>query len=161
MVHETSLRLWEDVITTNLTGTFLVLRAMLPLLLTRGGGAIVTIGSISADVIGAGGGCAAYEASKAGVKQLTRAVAAEYASQGIRANCVSPGRIRTSLGPSSRARLPAEEVGRIRNLPRRAALLRTAGEPAEIASLVRFLCSTEASFITGAEVVVDGGYTLL
>jgi 3-oxoacyl-[acyl-carrier protein] reductase len=159
MIHETALAGWQRIIDVNLTGTFLVLRETLPLLLARGGGTIVTVGSISAHLIGAGGGCAAYEASKAGVLQLTRAVAAEYAERGIRANCVSPGRIGTSLGKHA---LEAGSSGASpRAVPRRYAPLKNEGTPEEVAALVEFLCSAEAGFVSGSNFVVDGGYSTL
>lgn len=159
--HAVALADWDLVIGVNLTGVFLTLKHALPLLLEAGGGAIVTIGSTASLV--AAGRTASYDASKGGVLQLTRAVAVEYAEQGIRANCVCPGVVRTDLaansqsldaplstagdaaGPSTRLRIP---------MPR-------AADPSEIAAVVAFLCSDDASFLTGAAVPVDGGYTAI
>jgi len=148
------------VIGVNLTGVFLTLKHALPFLLEAGGGAIVTIGSTASLV--AAGRTASYDASKGGVLQLTRAVAVEYAEQGIRANCVCPGVVRTDLAANSRvldAPLSADDAAgpstRLRiPMPR-------AADPSEIAAVVAFLCSDDASFLTGAAVPVDGGYTAI
>ena len=90
---------WETVIRVNLTGVFLTLKHALDHLVTAGGGAIVTIGSVGSLV--AAGTSASYDASKGGVLQLTRAIAAEYAGHHIRANCVCPGLVRTEIGRAS------------------------------------------------------------
>jgi len=106
-------------------------------------------------------GTASYDASKGGVLQLTRAVATEYADRNVRANCVCPGLVKTSLarnserlyGPlSSRDDPPFTRVRRPVERP---------ADPAEIATVVAFLCSDAASYITGAAVPVDGGYTAI
>jgi NAD(P)-dependent dehydrogenase (short-subunit alcohol dehydrogenase family) len=159
--HLSSLHEWETTIAVNLTGVFLSVKHCLPSMIDNGGGTIVTIGSVASLV--AAGSSAAYDASKGGVLQLTRNVAAEYASRGIRANCVCAGIVATSLhdhsvglygppgsdeplrGPSSRVSPP---LGR-------------AAEPHEIAAVVSFLCSDDSSFMTGAAVPVDGGYSAI
>ena len=156
--HQLSLDEWNAVIGVNLTGVFLTLKHTLPPLLAAGGGAIVTIGSV-ASLVGAGR-VTSYDASKGGVLQLTRAIAAEYAENNIRANCVCPGVVATSLAENSerlygpmgppRERVPASRV----NPP-----MGRAAHPDEIAAVVAFLCSDASSFMTGAAVPVDGGYT--
>jgi NAD(P)-dependent dehydrogenase (short-subunit alcohol dehydrogenase family) len=158
--HELPLDEWETVLRVNLTGAFLTLKHTLGALVDGGGGAIVTIGSVASLV--AAGNAASYDASKGGVLQLTRLVAAEYVDDGIRANCVCPGIVDTPLGRNSRdlhGRLPAPPgeppSARIRRPMERAA------DPMEIASVVAFLCSDAASFMTGAAVPVDGGYTAI
>jgi NAD(P)-dependent dehydrogenase (short-subunit alcohol dehydrogenase family) len=156
--HDLSLEQWDDVIRINLTGVFLALRHTLPLLIEAGAGSVVTIGSVASLV--AAGTSAVYDASKGGVLQLTRAIAAEYADDGIRANCVCPGVVETLLavntavvhGPTTSV-VEAPTSERIRRpIERRA-------DPLEIATVVAFLCSDAASFMTGAAVPVDGGYT--
>ena len=156
--HDLSLEQWDNVIRVNLTGAFLTLRHTLGLLIEAGGGSVVTIGSVASLV--AAGTSAVYDASKGGVLQLTRAIAAEYADVGIRANCVCPGVVETQLAAntavvhgSTTSVVEAPTAERIRRpIERRA-------DPLEIASVVAFLCSDAASFMTGAAVPVDGGYT--
>jgi NAD(P)-dependent dehydrogenase (short-subunit alcohol dehydrogenase family) len=158
--HELALAEWDTVLRVNLTGVFLTLKHTLEALVDGGGGAIVTIGSVASLV--AAGNAPSYDASKGGVLQLTRLVAAEYVDDGIRANCVCPGIVDTPLGRNSRdlhGRLPVAPAeppsARVRRPMERAA------DPLEIASVVAFLCSDAASFMTGAAVPVDGGYTAI
>jgi NAD(P)-dependent dehydrogenase (short-subunit alcohol dehydrogenase family) len=156
---ELELEEWETVIRVNLTGVFLTLKHSLDHLATAGGGAIVTIGSVGSLV--AAGTSAVYDASKGGVLQLTRSIAAEYADRNVRANCVCPGLVKTSLAQNSqrlygplgaRGEPPSTRVRRPMERP---------ADPAEIAAVVAFLCSDGSSFMTGAAVPVDGGYTAI
>lgn len=163
-IHDLALEDWESVLRVNLTGVFLCAKHALRPMLANGGGAVVTTGSIASLVVGAGGSAASYAASKGGVLQLTRQIAVDYGQQGIRANCVCPGAVSTDLGIHAQedgqgARTPA---GAPLPRPRRPAVaLRRAADPAEIASVVAFLLSDDASFITGSAVMADGGYTAL
>jgi 3-oxoacyl-[acyl-carrier protein] reductase len=157
--HETDLALWELTLRVNLTGTFLVLRHGIPHLLTAGRGSIVTIGSVASLI--AGGYSSSYDASKGGVLQLTRAVAVEYADRGIRANCVCPGAVSTNLkAHSADAVGPRPGTGERPSPPKRVDVpMSRHADPMEIAAVVAFLCSDDASFLTGAAVPVDGGHT--
>jgi len=162
-IHELSLADWDRVIRVNLTGVFLSSRAVLKHMVNHGGGSIVTIGSISSVVIGVGGSAASYKASKGGVLQLTRAIATEYAHKGVRANCVCPGAVHTNMGIHNRedsvnwTTVIKDEVRTYKfDVP-----IHRPADPMEIANVVAFLASEEASFMTGAAVMVDGGYTAI
>ena len=161
-IHELTLADWELVMRVNLTGVFLAAKHALPHMMGSGG-AIVTIGSVSSVVIGAGGSAASYKAAKGGVLQLTRAIAVEYADAGIRANCVCPGAVATNIGRHARE-LSAQTTTAVERGVRpfsMAAPDDRRADPAEIASVAAFLLSDDASFMTGAAVMVDGGYTAI
>jgi NAD(P)-dependent dehydrogenase (short-subunit alcohol dehydrogenase family) len=159
--HGTPLEAWELMLRVNLTGVFLTVKHALPHLLDAGGGSIVTIGSVASLV--AAGQCSAYDASKGGVLQFTRAVAVEYVDDGIRANCVCPGLVSTGLAANTRA--IADLVGvaprRRPGSDRVEVPMPRASDPAEIAAAVAFLSSDDASFITGVALPVDGGFTAI
>ncbi|MEO7430179.1 MAG: SDR family oxidoreductase [Acidimicrobiales bacterium] len=139
---------WRLVVGVNLDGTFHTLRAALPLLLAGGGGSVVTVASLNAARPLQGE--APYSAAKAGIVNLTRTTALEYAPT-IRANCVSPGMIATALtsiitdDPTFTA---VAEAG---------TPLARIGSADEVADLIAFLCSDAARYVTGQEIVIDGG----
>lgn len=144
---------WDRVMAVNLRGTVLMCRAVLPHLTARRHGSIVNIGSTFGML--ARGNCIAYGVSKAAVIHLTRSLAVDLKDVGVRVNCVCPGLIETAM--TSPLFGPGAEAERRANLEAHA--LRRPGSPEEIAAAVSFLLSEDASFITGAAVPVDGGYT--
>ncbi len=139
---------WRLVVGVNLDGTFHTLRAAIPLLLDGGGGSIVTVASLNASRPLQGE--APYSAAKAGVVNLTRTAALEYAPT-IRANCVSPGMIATALTSIITDDAAFTEVAEA-GTP-----LARIGSADEVADVIAFLCSDAARYITGQEIVVDGG----
>jgi NAD(P)-dependent dehydrogenase (short-subunit alcohol dehydrogenase family) len=153
--HETSDELWNRVIGVNLTGAFLFARAVVPVMMAQGKGVIINTASISSFV--AGGGGAAYTASKHGVLGLTRQLAFDYGKHGVRVNAICPGAIHTGMtnhlltpegrNPHVDAAVAGTPAGRW-------------GTPEEIAHLALFLASDDADFIHGAAFAADGGWLL-
>ena len=143
---------WDRILRVNLTGVFAGFRAAVPHLKAGGGGSIVSTASISGTRPSAGE--APYAASKAAVAALTASAALEYAPD-IRVNAVSPGMIRTSLTKPMFEFFPDQEERFRRDTP-----VGRVGEPEDIADVVIFLCSDLSRFVTGQNIVVDGGLTL-
>jgi NAD(P)-dependent dehydrogenase (short-subunit alcohol dehydrogenase family) len=148
-IHEETLEGWRSVVDVILTGTFLGMRTVIPVMTAAGGGVILNISSTAAMCGAPRSG--AYHAAKGGINALTRHAAVAYASTGIRVNCLVPGSIRTPLIEESPAASKLQEEG-IKATP-----LGRAATPDEMAKAARFLVSDDASFATGSEVVVDGG----
>jgi NAD(P)-dependent dehydrogenase (short-subunit alcohol dehydrogenase family) len=154
-LHETSLDDWEEVNAVNMRGVFLGCRAAIRHMRGAGGGSIVNVGSIlslTADPF-----LTSYTATKHGVLGLTRALAVDYAAAGIRANCVLPGDMETPMileyfaasDDPAAARAEMEGAYPIKRIAR----------PREVAQAVLFLASPESSFVSGAELLVDGALT--
>ena len=138
---------WRTVIETNLSSVFYTCRAVCRPMMKKRGGAIVNVSSI----VGVHGnwGQTNYAASKAGIIGFTKSLARELGSRGVRANVVAPGYVKTQLTDVLPEEATAAMLG---NTP-----LGRLGEPDDVAGAVRFLCSDEASFITGEVLLVDGG----
>jgi NAD(P)-dependent dehydrogenase (short-subunit alcohol dehydrogenase family) len=154
-IPATSLDEWNRLMEVNLGGVFLCSRAAIPLMQRQGGGVIINVAS-ELGLVG-GSGIAAYCASKGGVVQLTRAAAIDHALDHIRVNCVCPGPVNTPLLKRiiQRSEDPNEERKRImKSIP-----LGRIAEPEEIADVILFLASDQSSFMTGAAVAVDGGWS--
>jgi NAD(P)-dependent dehydrogenase (short-subunit alcohol dehydrogenase family) len=141
---------WRRVVDTNLTGVFLMCRAFLPLMKSHGYGRVLNLTSIMSHIALAQR--TAYCASKAGLVGLTRALALEVASQGITVNGISPGPFETEMNTPL---LADPEVNRF--FTSRIPLGRW-GKPEEVGKLALYLCSEEAGFITGTDVLIDGGW---
>lgn len=156
-VASVSDRAWQEPLDIDLSGAMKVCRAALPALFERGKGSIVVVASVAALVAGSS---AAYAASKAGLLGLTRSMAHDYGPRGIRVNAVCPGWVRTPMSEAE-----ADALARRRGISREEAFallarhlpLRRVAEPSEVAACCLFLASDEASFVTGAVLVVDGG----
>jgi NAD(P)-dependent dehydrogenase (short-subunit alcohol dehydrogenase family) len=154
-VLDTSDEDWGRVIGTNLTGPFLLTRAVLPLMLDRGSGVIINVASVAGTVgIRAG---AAYCASKAGLIGLTRAVTADHAPEGIRCVAVCPGTVETEWIDRVVGSLPEPEQARAQMAARQ--LDGRMGTPEEVAATIAFIASPAGRFFNGAAVVIDGGMT--
>jgi NAD(P)-dependent dehydrogenase (short-subunit alcohol dehydrogenase family) len=150
-LHQYSDAEWRLVVGVNLDGTFHTVRAAIPLLLEAGGGSIVTVGTLNAQRPLQGEG--PYSAAKAGVVNLTQTIALEYAPA-IRANCVSPGMIATAL-----TQLITDDPD-FTAVAEEGTPLRRIGSADEVAQVIGFLCSDAAAYITGQNLVVDGGAAL-
>ena len=151
---------WDTQIDVNLKSVFLTCKHVLPIMEAQGGGAIVNVASTSG-IRWTGSAQVAYAASKAGVIQLGRVVAVQYAARGIRVNTVVPGQMHT---PMVEVRLAGQRAGgdveallaqRLARIP-----MGFAGDGRDTAAAVLFLASDDARFVTGTEIVVDGGMSV-
>lgn len=152
LVHELSVRDFDEVLETNLRGTFLTCRACLPSMVEAGSGSVVCLSSPLGLVATPGSG--AYSASKAGIQALVRSLAIDYAAFGVRVNGVLPGPTETKL---MWANVAEGEVEEMRAVIRGEVPLGRLAEPEEVAETVIWLLSDAASYVTGAQIPCDGG----
>jgi NAD(P)-dependent dehydrogenase (short-subunit alcohol dehydrogenase family) len=144
--------IFERTIAVNLKGTYLCCKYAIPAMRESGGGSIINVSSVAAIRVGRGASDA-YTASKGGVMTITRTLAVEHASYGIRCNCIFPGPVATPLV----GEMTEEQIDWAReNVP-----LGRWGQPEEVAKMALFLASDDSAFVTGGMFAVDGGYTAL
>jgi len=159
-VADMSLGEWRAVLSVNLDGAFLAVRACVPMMRKAGGGSIVLVSSVSG--IRAAPGASAYAASKSALRGFARSIAAELAAEKIRVNTVFPGAVRTPLWKSMpffrELEQSAGEDAAWKSVAAGTPLGRVA-QPEEIAEGILFLASGDSGFVTGAELVMDGGYS--
>lgn len=144
---------WKKVIDINLTGVFLTAQAAGKVMLKQGGGSIINTASMSAHIVNVPQPQCSYNASKAGVIQLTKSLAVEWASRNVRVNCISPGYIGTELTLNSPSLQPL-----IKQWNEMAPLHRM-GRPEELQSICVYLAGDTSSFTTGSDFVIDGAFT--
>ena len=142
---------WDKLMDINAKGVFLGMKTVIPVMQRAGGGAIVNISSISG-FVGQTGVHMAYNASKGAVRIMTKTAAVQYAKDGIRVNSVHPG----VMPPMRSSKTSADPIWREKMI--KAVPMKREGRVEEVAHAVLFLASDEASYITGTELVVDGGY---
>ena len=143
---------WDRVIRINLTGAFLMVKAAIPAMIVRGGGSVILIASQLGRV--ASPGRPAYCATKGALIQLAKVLAADHAAQGIRANTISPGAIETR-----RMLRRWKDMDEARKMMGPKHLLNRLGRPEEIARAAVYLASDASAFMTGSDLLIDGGYT--
>ena len=151
-IHAEPLDLWRRTIDINLTGVFLGIRAAIPAMRRAGGGSIINISS-QLGIVAVPYNGASYQTAKGGVRILTKAAALQYAPDRIRVNSVHPGPVATEMTRAGRND-PERYAAMLSRIP-----LGRYGEPDEIANAILYLASDASSFVTGSELVVDGGWT--
>lgn len=150
LLHEYEQSEWDHVVAVNLRGLYLTSRRCIPIMAEHGGGTIVHIASAHARITAPGN--APYVATKGAVVALTRAMALECAPHKIRVNCVLPGAIATPMLMENWGDVPEDKHPLVPRIP-----MGRVGQPDEIARVIQFLASDESSYMTGSDVLVDGG----
>jgi NAD(P)-dependent dehydrogenase (short-subunit alcohol dehydrogenase family) len=143
---------WDAILDVNLKGVFLCCQAEGRAMLAQGSGSIINVASMSGQIVNRPQQHAHYNASKAGVVQLTRTLAAEWAPRGVRVNSLSPGHTNTPMTAHASA---TDRATWVSNTP-----MGRLGEPADLQGAVIYLASDASSYVTGHDLVVDGGYTI-
>lgn len=151
-IEETTEEDWDRIFAVNAKGVFLGTRAAIPAMRANGGGSIINISS-TAGLVGSPNGSASYTATKGAVRLFTKSTAIQHAREGIRCNSIHPGPIETDMIADT-LNDPANMALRMQRLP-----LGRVGKPSEIAYGALYLASDESSFVTGSELVIDGGTT--
>lgn len=151
--EEMTFEQWKKVIDINLTGVFLTAQAAGKVMLAQGGGSIINTASMSAHIVNVPQPQCSYNASKAGVIQLTKSLAIEWADRNVRVNCISPGYIGTDLTLSSESLKPLIEKWNDM------APMHRLGRPEELQSICVYLAGDTSSFTTGSDFIVDGAFT--
>jgi NAD(P)-dependent dehydrogenase (short-subunit alcohol dehydrogenase family) len=151
LLHEIDEATWHEMLDVNLTGVFRMTRAAVPVMLKHGGGSIINMSSVGG-VIGFSGS-AAYGTSKGGLELFTKCVAMDYAQDGIRCNSVCPGLIDTPMA-APLLNNPDMKAEVLATYP-----IRRVGTPEEVAKMVLYLASDDASWVTGSSFMIDGGLT--
>jgi 2-keto-3-deoxy-L-fuconate dehydrogenase len=147
---------WDFSVALNMTAMYRMCRALIPLMLSGGGGSIINMASVASGIIAAPSRFV-YGATKAGVVGLTKAIAADYVAQGIRANAICPGTVDTPSLEGRMRQSPDYEAARRAFVARQP--MGRLGRPEEIAYLVVYLASDESAYTTGTEQIIDGGWT--
>jgi NAD(P)-dependent dehydrogenase (short-subunit alcohol dehydrogenase family) len=156
LVHELPVQTWRDVVETNLTGTYLTCKHVLVHMLGHGNGGSIVCASSPVAKAAVPGGASAYCASKAGISALVRSLAIDYAPHSVRVNAIVPGATETAL---MWAGMPSDEIPAARERTSGQLALGRLAEPGEIAEGIVWLLSDQASYVTGSDLVVDGGLT--
>jgi len=158
-VVETSEQRWDHILSVNLKSQFLTCKHVLPYMEKQGGGSIVNISSISA-IRYIGYSCIAYSVTKAGILQLTQTIALDYAQKNIRANCILPGLLNTPMIVEPLKNTYADgDIEKMIKIRDAQCPMKKMGDAWDVAYAALFLASDEAKYITGTQLVVDGGIT--
>jgi meso-butanediol dehydrogenase / (S,S)-butanediol dehydrogenase / diacetyl reductase len=155
-VHSMSEEEWDRMLSINLKGVFLGCKYALAQFMKQNSGVILATGSIAG--LEGHNGEPHYGAAKAGVVNLMKSIAMDYAHYNIRANCICPGGVQTNIAKGIIDKIPPEQLVKMGQLALSHSLIKRQAQPEEIARAALFLCSDDASFITGHTLVVDGGW---